>query len=407
MTALPYGHSTSRGMFAAVSSSLVVHALLGALFLSGLKPLIGRFTPQTASPEVRVTLQRLEADTLAGVSLQDGMAGAENQPKGDPLSSTPNPALDDNSGHSVSDNDDAAVSPVSVVQPVAQSPNPQTASAATNIEVASALLPADTGPLIPETLAPITPTGTIVSTATTNGSVTTLMPLAPLPNENSSNSENPAATITTPPPRAQDLAVKDLIARIRANGGPDCLLALPRRDGEDSVGLAMLADRDAAFGQFTQSVLSEDDSRMLQTRTLLDPRQCPAAEYVRRNRDYPATRLGLRLDSGSVSSGGRLTGALRGSAGKYVALLLVDNNGVVQDLQRFLSQSGNVTHFDVPVTLAGPVRDTAQMLIAIGSTSPLQQIRSRDGRLARDVFSGLTGDLTGSAALAVATFDIR
>ncbi|OBY25642.1 hypothetical protein [Leisingera sp. JC1] len=407
MSTLPYGSSASRGWLAAACSSLSIHAALGALLLAGLQPLLGRFAPQTAAPEIRVTLQRLETDTLAGLSLQDGMAGAEIQPKSGPLSPALITAPGDSSERAEPAGDEASAPRVSAVPPVRQSPGPQTAAPAIETEAASPLLPTEISPLVPETLAPVAASGPAVSAAAANGNITTLQPLAALPGGTSGTPAKPAAANTPPPPRAQDLAVKELIARIRANGGPDCLLALPRRDGKDRAGLEMLAARDAAFGQFTRSVLSEDDSALRQTRTLLDPRQCPAAEYVRRNRDYPATRLGLRLDSGSVASGGRLTGALRGTAGKYVALLLVDNNGVVQDLQRFLSQTGNVTRFDVPVTLAGPVRDTAQMLIAIGSTSPLQQIRSRDGRLAQDVFTGLTGDLTGSAPLAVAVFDIR
>ncbi len=408
MSTLPYGSPASRGWLAAACSSLAVHTALGALLLGGLQPLIGRFTPQTAAPEYRVTLQRLNSDTLAGLSLQDGMAGAEAQAESDPLSPKLMNSAGDSSEQTSPASDEAPGTPDVATQPVGQSPDPQTATGpAVAAEAVSPLLPAETGPLVPEILAPVAPSGLAVSTASVNGSVATLQPLAALPSGSSGTAVEPAAAKTPPPPRAQDLAVKDLIARIRANGGPDCLLALPRRDGADSAGLEMLAARDAAFGQFSEAVLGENDNALRQTRTLLDPRQCPAAEYIRRNRDYPATRLGLRLDSGRVASGGRLTGALRGTAGKYIALLLVDNNGVVQDLQRFLSQTGNVTRFDVPVTLAGPVRDTAQMLIAIGSTSPLQQIRNRDGRLAQDVFTALTGDLAGSASLAVAAFEIR
>ena len=171
----------------------------------------------------------------------------------------------------------------------------------------------------------------------------------------------------------------NLIRKIRENTGPDCLLTLPRRDGEAGVGLDMMATRDTAFSEFSRTTLTQGDETLRQTRTLLDPRQCPAVDYIRDNRDYPATRLGLRLDTPNVVSGNRITGVLRGTGGKYVALLLVDNNGVVQDLQRFLSQSGNFTRFDVPVTRAGPRRDTAQILLAVASSNPLQQIRDRSG----------------------------
>ena len=212
---------------------------------------------------------------------------------------------------------------------------------------------------------------------------------------------------TAPPPSAQDLALGDLIRRIRTSVADACLLALPRRDGEDGVGLAFIASTDAAMAQFSEDVLTEDDADIRQTRTLIDPRQCPALTYIRKNRDYPATRLGVRLDATEVPSGSRLTGVLRGTAGKYVLLLLIDNNGVVQDLQRFMTFSGNFARFDVPVTRVGNARDTSQLLIAIATQRPPNLIRDRAGRLAQDVFAGLDGDFADNAALAVVAFDVR
>lgn len=210
-----------------------------------------------------------------------------------------------------------------------------------------------------------------------------------------------------PPPSAQDLALGDLIRRIRTSAADACLLALPRRDGTEGVGLALIASNDASMETFTATTLTEDDADVRQTRTLIDPRQCPAITYMRQNKDYPATRLGVRLDAAEVPNGGRLTGVLRGTAGKYVTLVLVDNNGVVQDLQRFVSFSGNIARFDVPVTRVGNARDTSQILLAIATQRPANILRERAGQLAQNVFAGLDSDLSENAALAFVTFDVR
>lgn len=312
-------------------------------------------------------------------------------------------------------------------------PSAPTTEALSPIEV-------DPGPLIPETARPVSPTVETLSARPRNdgGStdgVTTVAPTTQTATRVAPSSAAPQAVRPTspqaetiaaarpavprpdatttrpaaqrPPPSAQDLAIGDLIRRIRTATADACLLALPRRDGEDGVGLAMIAANDQAMGIFVDTALTEDDADIRQTRTLVDPRQCPAVSYIRQNRDYPATRLGIRLDSNEVPSGGRLTGTVRGTAGKYILLLLVDNNGVVQDLQRFLSFSGNFTRFDVPVTRAGPPRDTSQILLAIGTNRPPNVIRDRIGRLAQDVFAGLDGALAEDASLAVVTFDVR
>lgn len=216
-----------------------------------------------------------------------------------------------------------------------------------------------------------------------------------------------AAIAAPAPPTAQDLAVGDLIARIRATPSDPCLLALPRRDGAEGIGLELIAATDSAMAQFTSALLTPDDAAIRQTRTLVDPRQCAAIGFLRDNRDYPATRLGIALDAAEVPSGGEISGVLRGVAGRYVVLLIVDNNGVVQDLQRFMSFSGNFARFTVPVTRVGPARDTSQSLIAISTDQPAATIRARDGQLAADVFRDLDEAQGRSAAIGFTTFDVR
>ena len=89
---------------------------------------------------------------------------------------------------------------------------------------------------------------------------------------------------------------------------------------------------------------------------------------MREQPDYPVGRLSIALASDRVESGGRLVGAVSGAAGRYVTLLLIDDNGVVQDLNRFLTFVGGETRFDVPVTRSGPPRDTGQILLALATS---------------------------------------
>ncbi|MCG7630485.1 serine/threonine protein kinase [Epibacterium sp. MM17-32] len=462
MSTLPYGRSDSRGWIFASGGSLLAHAAVAALLLGGVQPFLSLPDAEPDGPRYTVTLQPLDSDTLAGLELRDGLAGAEALAESaaevpplepvdtteDSLSADPGPDPEVLAPEPEPDTPEPVVPETLEPEVVPPDPAPPEAETATPVEAEtlepeletlspvvadpvpqdsplSPLIPEDSNPLIPETLsalpassaetisatpvAPVASGSTLTAAADPQGGLQPVSLVAPETSAapTAPTGETASAAPARPVASAQDLAVGDLIRQIRNNGGPDCLLTLPRRDGAEGVGLDMMAAQDTAFATFSDTVLTQTDAALRQTRTLLDPRQCPAVDYVRGNRDYPATRLGLRLESRSVASGGRITGVLRGTAGKYVALLLVDNNGVVQDLQRFLSQSGNFTRFDVPVTRAGPQRDTAQMLLAVASPSPLRQIRDRSGRLAADVFSDLPGSLSGRAALAIATFDVR
>ncbi|MFN3145140.1 MAG: hypothetical protein ACE368_07645 [Paracoccaceae bacterium] len=213
----------------------------------------------------------------------------------------------------------------------------------------------------------------------------------------------------SPAPRldARDLALAELITRIRDAETDPCLLTIPRRSGENGIGLALLSSSDGAMVAFSETVLTEEDEGIVQTRTLVDERQCPALAFFQLNRDYPASRLGIRLETPTVVSGQSLTGVLRGIASRDFMLLLIDNNGVVQDLTRFASVNGDFARFEVPMTRVGPNRDTASILIALASRESLDPVRQRMGRLAEEVLSGLSDALSRNAALALASFDLR
>ncbi|MDF3416147.1 serine/threonine protein kinase [Sulfitobacter sp. M57] len=457
MSFLPYSGAGPGGWWAATAGAVVLHGAAIAIGFGGLQNILAVAAPDPEDrPEYTITIAPLDSDTIAGLLEQEGEAGADDGNGIDPA--TPE-TIDDADPEEL-----AALAPEETVpaepvapepvepEPVAQEPEkpatlepeipealeavpaaPLEAEPETVQPVSPATTePLDTGPLIPETvtalpsapaLSPVVPEGTagLITTPVPSAgeAITRVRPEAEVIRPAAATGTVVAAVgrrpDTTPPtprpaapaPSAQDIAVGDLLRRIKTAVTDPCLLALPRRDGTEGVGLALIASSDAAMARFSDAVLNEADSEIRQTRVLIDDRQCGALNYVRLNRDYPATQLGLRLDAAEVPSGGNLTGVLRGTAGRYVTLLLVDNNGVVQDLQRFMSFSGNFARFDVPVTRPGAPRDTKQILLAIATRRPSTDIKNRAGQLAQDVFSNLSGEIASQAALAVATFDVR
>lgn len=234
----------------------------------------------------------------------------------------------------------------------------------------------------------------------------TLAALAPQPPpETGPPSDGPGDSAREP--TGQDRALGDLVARIRAAEAPDCLLALPRRDGAERVGLALVGATDAAMGSFAAALFRPGDETMRQTRALVDPRQCPALDALRAGADYPATRLGLALDADEVASGGELAGRVSAVAGEVLTLLLVDTNGVVQDLGPFVTSDAERARFAVPVTRVGPRRDTRALVLALATATPPEALRAGAGRGAREVFAGRAAAELRAARVAVATFEMR
>ncbi|PTV95959.1 hypothetical protein C8J27_103290 [Rhodobacter aestuarii] len=219
--------------------------------------------------------------------------------------------------------------------------------------------------------------------------------------------------IVAPPPPSPDAeALRRLVSRIRKQFGDSCLIALPQLGAGQAPSVVMLSDRDRSMVGYADAVLpdpQDPEADPISSRAVLvDNRQCPAVNFLRARGEYPAFGLSLGLVSTQVLSGGRLIGSIEGApSGTQTALLLVDDNGVVQDLRRFLQFSGGKITFDVPVTRDGDARDTSQMLIALATPKRLDTVTNLAGRYAEDFFPALQKELGEGAAIAVLPFDLR
>lgn len=408
MSFLPYGRASTSGWVGAFGASAVLHggAILG---LMGLSAGAMTFEAVSTSASFTVTLDQLDPDTLAGQIEQDGLAGSDgNTPTDtvDPIATMDGEGAQPDSVEAASGQTiqlpletPTQVQPETLTaqpaDPEVIVPSPIMSDTVLPLNAATALDPV----MGTDAIAPVNTTTAMRPNFDASGTITTNL-----------TQPDGATSAPSPPPAApseQDLAIADLIERIRATPPQTCLIALPRRDGSDGVGLALIAAQDTAMEEFAQSVLGAQDTDIRQTRTLVDSRQCPAIRFVNDNSAYPAMRLGIQIDSPEVASGETITGVLRGVAGRYLTLVLVDDNGVVTNLQRFTTHAGNIARFDVPVTRVGLGRDTSPVILAIATDRPIGALTDRMGRLAQDVFlEAVTGRLD-DAYLGLVTVDIR
>ncbi len=225
--------------------------------------------------------------------------------------------------------------------------------------------------------------------------------------------DTPAAVASPDAPRAlenpdpQTVMIGTLIQRIRATPSPQCTLALPRDAGPDGVGVSFVGAQEAGLDTFAGRLLDGLSPVPIQTREIIDGRQCALLDAVRQVADYPAGRIGLALDDTTLRSGENLRGRVTGAGGLFVTLVLIDDNGVVQDMSRFTTIEGNDPVFDAPVARSGPTRATRQIILALGSDVAPIDISGQIGQEAEAVFSALPADVLRSAKFGLATFDVR
>ncbi len=262
----------------------------------------------------------------------------------------------------------------------------------------AALLGAAPAPVAPERLTalPIKPQETSAMAPAT---------IAPINALTLSQPGSSQSTVSNPEP--EDKALNQIVKDIRDRLGDPCLIAIPQRNNTGDLMVLVVADNDRVINAFTDAVLDNRPVPLGHRSVLIDSRQCPALNIVRENANYPLFGLSLNLRSSIVRSGGHLVGTIENIAGMYTSLLLIDDNGVVQDLRRFTSFFAGRAEFDVPVSRLGAARDTSQILLVISTPGRPTTIALRAGHLANDFFKKLKSELGGSFKLALVPFEVR
>lgn len=209
-------------------------------------------------------------------------------------------------------------------------------------------------------------------------------------------------------PTESDIAIGQLLRRIRDVPQPQCTLALPRRaSGTPGAGISFVGADPETLDTLALQIIDGLPFEPVQTREEIDLRQCALLDALRQSESYPASRIGLAIDSTTLTSGDTLSGRVIGAGGLFVTLLLIDDNGVVQDMAPFVTIDGRTPVFEAPVARSGPSRATRQILVALGTPTAPLDIQDLIGNDAQTVFTGIPSDTLQSLVFGVATFDVR
>ncbi len=295
-----------------------------------------------------------------------------------------------------------ALQPVEA-EPTALAPEPLSPLRPDDDTIA-ALAPIDGG--APERLSAAAPSIAPVAVApATAGTTTRIAPVSTRPQLTPPAPRRPA--VEPPAPGSPQAVVNELVAKIRANTSDACLVAMPQQGADGAPELVMLAADEPSITTFAADVLSEIEPRPSQRGVLIDPRQCAAATFIRENTSYPAFRLSLGVVEDRLPSGEELTGVVGRAAGAYVTLLLVDDNGVVQDIGNYLTFAGADARFAAPMRREGAARDTSQMLIALATDARPRTLDTQNGQLAEDFFPALKAEIGTNIPLVMIPFEVR
>lgn len=201
----------------------------------------------------------------------------------------------------------------------------------------------------------------------------------------------------------------DLIAAERE--GPGCFLPLPRRRA-DGIGVDGFAEDGARLARFEREIDQRIETPVLMRRHLVSQAQCAALAFAGEVTGAADDLLPIGLSASSIESGREIEGAVDDVRRRWFYLLVVDDEGRVQEVAEerlFLGGKGKVG-FRTPLTLTGGPVATIQILIAIASDVELEQVKLADGDQAQPYFARLREEIAergGGIAFGIAPLTVR
>jgi eukaryotic-like serine/threonine-protein kinase len=255
--------------------------------------------------------------------------------------------------------------------------------------VVGALLRLQPEELPSEAPAPTLKGGTDLAQALGPGSSFRLRPAAPeaaSAEVNSAAAKNPAR-LEPSVPAASLVPVSDIERYVDEYNGGDCFFAA--RTVVTSVAAriegygADSAPFQALDGAFKRAIGFEADIGIKQVTAA----QCPAITFLSRVRSGSELAPRLQIESTSLKSGDVLSGTVGGYGERHVELLLVSDQGIVQNVSSLLKPAPDGMRFDMRVQRSGDVVAQPELLLVVAGPQTLQALQVVNGAMANQVFA--------------------
>ena len=198
---------------------------------------------------------------------------------------------------------------------------------------------------------------------------------------------------------------------IRQYSAGDCFIALPAMNLDGDVTFQTFGRDKAREEQFREALSGLDDLRAEISTGDVANSQCLALSFARSAKRYPGFSLMIDLDEAEIASGARLSGSVLNADDRELHLLLVDDEGQVQSIDKFLAAGdGTDRTFETPLSLTGGPVVTKQILLAITTDPSLPILAEPVNEPANAFFDKLAREIAETGAdidLAVEGFSVR
>ena len=175
--------------------------------------------------------------------------------------------------------------------------------------------------------------------------------------------------VPAPPATASDSidSVADRVSWLRDYRGGDCFYATVTSATDKAIEIEGFGTSVAPFeqmlGAFQAKFYVEPDVSV----RLIEPAQCEITNFLRALNATAAKRPKLALDRTSIPNGGAISGTLEAVSGVRGSLLLIDNKGMVFNLDKRVTVQSGKAVFNVPISLGAVDQATGKRCHSLSS----------------------------------------
>jgi Protein kinase domain len=230
-----------------------------------------------------------------------------------------------------------------------------------------------------------------------------LMPPPSLEQPRTETAKKPAA----PAPQPQTTAAERIRSFVEHYNGGNCFFLTPVAIGEHAALIEGIGSSDKPFtafdAEFQRAIGFDPDIRVLQ----ITQQQCPAIAFLSQLRGGDARAPRLDIDQENLRSGEVLNGMVDRYGSRDVALILVSDTGIVQNVSSLLKRGTDAKSFNIGMRRTeGAAGRQPQLLIAVTSPSPVDSLRSGQPTEAETFFPQVLSDAarSGKSLSAVARY---
>jgi serine/threonine-protein kinase len=256
----------------------------------------------------------------------------------------------------------------------------------------SAPTPGDSAKLAPPPGPSLTPgNAPALPTSPQTSPTTSTTPQPPPPAETKKGPDVAVLTPSAPVGRA------DAITRyINQYDGGDCFFIVPTAVTSNTAKIDGYGATGQPFDALDTSFKSANGFEAAIDVRQVTAAQCPALTFLGRLRANRAQAPQLQVSQASLRSGEALTGRIEGPGEGSIQLLLVSDEGQVQDVSVLLKPSGDARVFNMKMQRSGAPGAQPQLLIALRSARPLETLRGAQSTPADQLFPLALAEITRS-----------